>query len=111
MTSSYSTASLPIRWVNKWGGWIARPERSSIPESLIREVVDGARLIERRFGRPVDLEWAFDGHSLSWLQMREITSGTECQHLFRKDVQGDAARPDQASHLVGQHSFGQRCHG
>jgi phosphohistidine swiveling domain-containing protein len=64
----------PDRWVNKWGGWTARPERSSIPESLIRNVVDGARLIERRYGRPVDLEWAYDGRSLSWLQMREITS-------------------------------------
>lgn len=64
----------PDRWVNKWGGWTARPERSSIPEPLIREVVKGARLIERRYGRPVDLEWAYDGKSLSWLQMREITS-------------------------------------
>jgi phosphohistidine swiveling domain-containing protein len=64
----------PERWVNKWGGWTERPESPTVPESLIREVVNGTGSIEQRFGKPVDLEWVHDGKRLVWLQMREITS-------------------------------------
>ncbi len=64
----------PVRWVSKWGGWIARPDVSAIPENVIREVVDGTRGIEKRFGKPVDLEWVHDGVHLFWLQMRGISA-------------------------------------
>lgn len=64
----------PDRWVSRWGGWTVRPESPEIPDAVIRDVVSGAKDVERRHGKPVDLEWAYDGEQLHWLQMREITS-------------------------------------
>ena len=64
----------PDRWVNKWGDWIASPEQSSIGREIIQEVVDQTILIGKRFGKAVDLEWVFDGHSVNWVQLREITT-------------------------------------
>ncbi len=31
-------------------------------------------MIEKQFGKPVDLEWVHDGEHLHWVQVREITS-------------------------------------
>jgi pyruvate,water dikinase len=64
----------PCRWVHKWGEWIALPEHEEIPREIIKDVVDGTREIARTFGRPLDLEWAYAGSKLYWVQLREITS-------------------------------------
>ncbi len=65
----------PLRWVNKWGKWIVLPtQETDIPLDLIERVVAETRGIEQRFGRPVDLEWVYDGQSVTWVQLREITS-------------------------------------
>ncbi len=64
----------PERWINKWGEWIAGPEKSSIDRDIIQAVVDQTKSIAQRFGKAVDLEWVFDGHHVNWVQLREITT-------------------------------------
>lgn len=64
----------PLRWVNKWGAWRSVPERSIIENKIVEEVVRVTRAAQRKFGAPVDLEWAFGRGLLTWLQLREITA-------------------------------------
>jgi hypothetical protein len=63
----------PERWVYKWGQWIAQPERSAIPASLMQQVAEQTAAIAGKYGAPVDLEWVFDGQALYWVQLRPIT--------------------------------------
>ena len=64
----------PQRWIYKWGAWVAEPDGATVPRDLIQKVAEETKAIAKRYGRPVDLEWAFDGETLYWLQLREITS-------------------------------------
>jgi hypothetical protein len=63
----------PDRWVFKWGDCISRPDESAIQFHLIQQVVSQTRLISQSYGRPVDLEWVYDGKELYWVQLRPIT--------------------------------------
>ncbi len=63
----------PLRWVNKWGNWIVKAE-SAIPLNAIAEVVDKTRLISKKFKAHVDVEWAYDGQDVYFLQSRVITT-------------------------------------
>lgn len=64
----------PDRYVYKWGNWLEKPEAQESVPPLIDEIVSEAKSIAKRYGRPVDLEWAYDGKDLYWLQLREITT-------------------------------------
>ena len=68
----------PERWVNKWGTWTSNhrtlDDGQAIPFGLIEDVVRQTKEIARAFGRPVDLEWVYDGRRVKWVQMREITT-------------------------------------
>jgi pyruvate,water dikinase len=64
----------PQRWVNKWGEWLHTPSQPSVPLAVIQEVVARTRRLAKAFGRPVDLEWVYDGSMVFWLQLREITA-------------------------------------
>jgi phosphohistidine swiveling domain-containing protein len=65
----------PLRWVNKWGLWVKKPvQEGEIPFELIEQVVAETKVIAKQYGRPVDLEWVSDGRSVTWVQLREITS-------------------------------------
>ena len=70
--------STPQRWVNKWGAWTSVPDASKddqvVPLDLIDDVVRQTKEIATTYGRPVDLEWVFDGRSIKWVQMRGITT-------------------------------------
>lgn len=74
----------PMRWVNKWGAWIEKPENDSEVPAYIEEVVRQTSLISQKFGGDVDLEWVFDGQNLYWLQLREITSIANTQFFSNK---------------------------
>jgi pyruvate,water dikinase len=50
------------------------PEASSIEPELIQRVVQQTREIGSKYGRPIDLEWVYDGQVLYWVQLREITA-------------------------------------
>jgi phosphohistidine swiveling domain-containing protein len=63
----------PERWVGKWGNWLQKPDTGFISEPLARLIVEQAGAIARQYGQPVDLEWAHDGQSLFFLQVRPIT--------------------------------------
>jgi pyruvate,water dikinase len=63
----------PERWVDKWGSWIIQPENGLIPEELARNIVNKTKTVELKYGQPIDLEWAYDGKSLFFLQVRPIT--------------------------------------
>ena len=41
---------------------------------MIAQVVEQTKSIANSFGRPVDLEWVYDGKIIYWLQLREISS-------------------------------------
>ena len=64
----------PLRWVNKWGVWREQPQSSPIPIEVVAQVAADTKRLAARLGKQVDLEWAYDGRQLSWLQMREITA-------------------------------------
>ena len=68
----------PARWINKWGTWTSTPDDPGdghdIGLELIEQVVCQTKEIARAYGRPVDLEWVYDGHEVKWVQLREITS-------------------------------------
>ena len=75
----------PYRWVNKWGAWIKgdpthseeksdQPQEEGIDLGLIEQVVQQTRDVAKAYGRPVDLEWVWDGETLYWVQLREITA-------------------------------------
>ncbi len=63
----------PQRWVSKWGNWLEKPKTSLISEGFAKLLVDKTGEIAKKFGRPVDLEWAYDGKELYFLQVRPIT--------------------------------------
>ncbi len=63
----------PQRWVWRWGSFVESPAEPIAPSWLVREVVESAAALDWSEG-PVDLEWAWDGTHLWWLQMRPITT-------------------------------------
>lgn len=66
----------PERWVFSRGQWLAQPEQPQIDRSIVEDVVAQTRAIAKAYGRPIDLEWVYDGHAVHWVQLREITSLT-----------------------------------
>jgi phosphohistidine swiveling domain-containing protein len=73
-TSLVQGGITPLRWVNKWGGWIASPENAPVQIQVIEQIVRQTRKIARAFRKEVDLEWVYDGQQVYWLQLRDITS-------------------------------------
>lgn len=63
----------PERWVEKWGVWKEKPSAALLPEDLARKLCDEVGIIAKGYGRPVDVEWAYDGKSVFFLQVRPIT--------------------------------------
>jgi len=63
----------PERWVCKWGNWLEKPENGLISESFANDLVRKTTEMVRLFGKPLDMEWAYDGNSLYFLQIRPIT--------------------------------------
>ena len=64
----------PYRWIFKENRWLEQPANGELPLGLAKKIVGGTRSIARHFKANVDLEWAWNGRELYWLQMREITS-------------------------------------
>lgn len=66
----------PERWIYRWGQFTAKPESDAALEPVIREIANETRRIQKIYGSPVDLEWAYDGTKVYWLQIRPITALT-----------------------------------
>jgi phosphohistidine swiveling domain-containing protein len=73
-TSLMQDGVTPERWVDKWGRWKERPETPRVHPEVISAIVTDARRIAKAHGGPIDLEWAFDGDAVFWLQVRPITA-------------------------------------
>jgi pyruvate,water dikinase len=63
----------PDRWVWRWGAFTESPVAPRVPAPVIEDVVRETRRLARLQGRPVDLEWASDGGTTWWLQVRPMT--------------------------------------
>ena len=101
----------PQRWINKWGTWTSTPDDpidgQGIALELIDDVVRQTKEIARTYGRPVDLEWVYDGREVKWVQMREIT--TLDIPVFSNRLSNEVFPGDhQAAGLVGERTAGQR---
>ncbi len=63
----------PDRWIHRWGELTERPETPRTDAALMDRVARDTRRIAAAFGRPVDLEWVWDGTDVAWVQVRPIT--------------------------------------
>lgn len=63
----------PERWVSKWGNWSQKPQDGILSEDLACKILAQAKDVTRRYRRTVDMEWAWDGEDLYFLQVRPIT--------------------------------------
>lgn len=75
----------PMRWINKWGSWLTKPEGDSLPLIVVTEIVEKTREVTRRFKSPVDMEWAYDGQKLYFLQVRDITT-LNCHTVYSNHI-------------------------
>ena len=68
----------PDRWVYKWGRFAEQPEQPKFPDQdkILAGLARDCRIIERQYRRPVDIEWAYDGREIYWIQLRPITALT-----------------------------------
>ncbi len=72
----------PLHWVNRYGRWAETPEAADLASvdgatEVVTAVAEQARRIANKVGYDVDLEWAWDGRELTWLQLRRVTSTHE----------------------------------
>ncbi len=63
----------PDRWTWRWGAFTAQPAEPRVGGAPIEQVVRETLRIAKAAGRPLDLEWAWDGRTLWWLQSRPMT--------------------------------------
>ncbi|SDI10502.1 PEP/pyruvate-binding domain-containing protein [Proteiniclasticum ruminis] len=63
----------PERWVEKWGVWKEKPSDPLLPEEVSRKLCNEVDSIAKDYGRPVDVEWVYDGKNICFLQVRPIT--------------------------------------
>mgnify|MGYP001822334438 CR=1 FL=1 len=69
-----SGVETPERWVRHWGDWTEQPETPMLPAAVAAELADAVETMAEEWGTPVDLEWAWDGRAISWLQIRPMTA-------------------------------------
>ena len=75
----------PERWTHRWGSVVELPADPILDEAVVREIAEATRAISAAWGRPADLEWAWDGSDLWWLQVRTIT-GLEGARVFSNRI-------------------------
>ncbi len=63
----------PQRWVRKWGAWTVEPDAPILTDEVAASIADEAASIAADYDAAVDLEWAWDGARVWWLQIRPIT--------------------------------------
>ena len=62
----------PLRWRYKGGRWLEGPE--NFPSlSIIKRVAEDSLSLKKRNKKHVDIEWAFNGSHIYYLQIRSVT--------------------------------------
>lgn len=74
----------PRRWVWRGGDFTEQPDDDGEHGALIAQIVAETRRLAREFGKPADLEWAYDGE-LWFLQIRPIT-GLESVRVYSNRI-------------------------
>ena len=60
------------RWVHRWGAFVERPAEPGLPETRVDAIVSTTRHVAAEIGRPVELEWVWDGREVWWTALRPI---------------------------------------
>ncbi|MCB9992106.1 MAG: hypothetical protein H6873_00460 [Hyphomicrobiaceae bacterium] len=63
----------PNRYVWRGRGLTVAPSDGTLPSPIVTEIVEATTRLEKALGKPIDLEWSWDGDTLWWLQARPIT--------------------------------------
>lgn len=87
----------PLRWRIK-GKFLLEGDDSFKFFSLIRTMASATKKLTRSFGSQVDIEWAYDGKNLFFLQIRSIT-GTEQIPVYSNKIAREML-PGQIKPLV-----------
>jgi pyruvate,water dikinase len=58
--------------VHRWGAFVDRPDESPLPEARVDEIVAATRSAAGEFGRPLELEWVWDGRKVWWTAVHPI---------------------------------------
>lgn len=78
------------------------PQIKNIAADLLCQIIDEAKFIEKKYGKPADLEWAIDKNGkLWWLQLRPIT-GLHQVHLNELDHQPQYDEPLYTRSNIGE---------
>lgn len=56
--------------------------QTECPDDILKELAYGSKALERELGAAVDVEWAFDGEDLYFLQVRPITTSLPILEFF-----------------------------
>lgn len=64
----------PKRWIYRGEEWEERPSDPRVPESVLRDVIREVQHIAGSCGRPVQLDWVYDGRQVLYVQLREMTT-------------------------------------
>lgn len=75
----------PDRFVWRGKGLISSTTLFNIPSEVIAEVAQTTARLAKKWGAPIDLEWAYDGQQIWWLQCRPIT-GLENVRLYSNRI-------------------------
>ena len=63
----------PQRWTRRGDRWQVEPEDGDAPQSVLLEVVKETQRIAEAYGRPIEVDWVYDGKEVTYVQLREIT--------------------------------------
>ncbi len=82
----------PYRWTWCQGTWDFESEAEEDIKGVLEMLVDGIKILQKAWGGAVDIEWAYDGQQLFYLQCREVTiSEFPCiysNHISREVLPG-----------------------
>ncbi len=84
----------PMRWVSRWGALLEKPDDEHLLNSVIEQIVQQTNQIAHGLRREVDLEWVYDGQTLYWVQLRDITS------LQKEDVYNNRIAREMTPGLI-----------
>ena len=73
-TALVQDGATPERWISHGGNWIAKPDKNELPMEIADQIINTTKKLGKKFKKPIDLEWVYNGQSVYWVQMREITT-------------------------------------
>jgi pyruvate,water dikinase len=80
----------PLHWANRSGCWTQVPDPGAVQSldglmEAVTDVAEQTRTIARRLAADVDLEWAWDGRGVHWLQVRRAAPAQQT-HIWSNAI-------------------------